>query len=364
MAVFGFFKKGFDPEVYERELTTLTESMLTTQQQMGLLRRRYRDVRRVWVQWLVMIYVVMTAYNWMQIPATTTGKNKIQRYFKGLLQRQLVVVLVYPVALWATLKVIRWLFEYLIRRRERRLKLLQNKHTAKIDELKKITNFNTTSKLLKKYDAEPEVVPQQRKSTANPNQRVATPQAHASGVVPATANVRQRNPTEEKIRLQLNLDIDVPQGEYRSPLPLPPAPGSGPGLQQQQHQQQDTAVDDIIQRHLQEKQKQRLWGDRVLDMLLGLEHNELVENRYALVCHNCYAHNGLAPPGCTNPLQVKYVCYKCGALNGDFGAISQGLGSDAVNGNGTGNASDAHVADSHINKFNDDIGKPEGERSS
>lgn len=330
MAVFGFFKKGFDPEVYERELTVLTELILATQQQVGLLERRYRDVRRVWIQWLVMLYVVLTAYNWMQLPNTTPGANHLQRYFRGLLQRQWVAVLAFPIALWATLKVIHWLFNYLIRRRQNRLKLLQNKHTAKIDELKQITNFNTTSKLLKKYSKESE--PQPAAAAANgqrapPPAPRGAPGAGSAPVgahqLPPTANVaRPRNPTEEKILRQLNLDIDVPEAPSASSLQAPSAqvphalslaPGARAPL---------PAVDGLIQRRLQEQQHQRLWGDRVLDLLLGLEHNELVENRYALVCHNCFAHNGLAPPGCANPLQVKYVCFKCGALNGDFSNVA------------------------------------------
>jgi len=38
----------------------------------------------------------------------------------------------------------------------------------------------------------------------------------------------------------------------------------------------------------------RTWLDRLLDMIAGEEAGP--SNRFALICENCYAHNGLAIP--------------------------------------------------------------------
>lgn len=54
--------------------------------------------------------------------------------------------------------------------------------------------------------------------------------------------------------------------------------------------------------------------DYFLTKLLG--DNELgPDNRYALVCSKCFAHNGLAAPG-TVATSVKYRCPHCGYMNG------------------------------------------------
>lgn len=61
---------------------------------------------------------------------------------------------------------------------------------------------------------------------------------------------------------------------------------------------------------------QRTIQDRLLDILIGSDNSESVENRYALICFNCFAHNGLAPPHTEDPADVKFQCWKCGAMNG------------------------------------------------
>ncbi|KAK9477205.1 hypothetical protein V1514DRAFT_334503 [Lipomyces japonicus] len=56
------------------------------------------------------------------------------------------------------------------------------------------------------------------------------------------------------------------------------------------------------------------WYDRILDLIVG-EDETSIRTRYALICSNCYSHNGLAPPGDT-PEQVRYICPACGVTNG------------------------------------------------
>ncbi|KAG7858730.1 hypothetical protein KL939_002852 [Ogataea angusta] len=54
--------------------------------------------------------------------------------------------------------------------------------------------------------------------------------------------------------------------------------------------------------------------DQFFSLLLGSD--ELgPDMRYALICRSCLQHNGLAPKG-VEAAQVKYVCPKCGTLNG------------------------------------------------
>lgn len=54
----------------------------------------------------------------------------------------------------------------------------------------------------------------------------------------------------------------------------------------------------------------RTWVDRVLDLIVG---EESPGTRFALICENCFNHNGLALPEELDSLQ--YVCPKCSHLN-------------------------------------------------
>ncbi|ODV92086.1 hypothetical protein CANCADRAFT_42705 [Tortispora caseinolytica NRRL Y-17796] len=55
------------------------------------------------------------------------------------------------------------------------------------------------------------------------------------------------------------------------------------------------------------------WYDRLLENLIGVSDTS-PNSRYALICQNCYHHNGLAMPG-QNPKNIKFVCRNCKTLN-------------------------------------------------
>lgn len=58
----------------------------------------------------------------------------------------------------------------------------------------------------------------------------------------------------------------------------------------------------------------RHWYDSIIDTVVGADELS-PNNRFALICINCSSHNGLAPPG-MKPEYVKYICPRCGVLNG------------------------------------------------
>lgn len=61
------------------------------------------------------------------------------------------------------------------------------------------------------------------------------------------------------------------------------------------------------------------WFDSIVDTVVGSEELN-AEHRYALICSKCFNHNGLAPPG-TLPIEVRYVCPRCGTLNGEVAQV-------------------------------------------
>ncbi|ODV81055.1 uncharacterized protein CANTADRAFT_25325 [Suhomyces tanzawaensis NRRL Y-17324] len=280
--VFGIFSKGFDPESFEKDLTGITDNISHTQQQIAGLQSRSKKLLSALVRYLVLGYIILNIYNYSQVPRGVVGLNKIQIYLKGQSGRQLIFLGLYPVVGYGLVRLIQWVFGVVVNNRTNRLRALRKKHTAKIDELKKITNFNTTNRLLTKYGNEDEKKKDKPLQPAS-NKPVAKP--------PATVNNLNARQQEEIAKLNLSKPETIAQNRPGNIGP------KGTGI----------SIDN---------KKPRTVQDRLLDLLIGSDNSESVESRFALICMNCYSHNGLAPPNCADPSQVKYACWKCGVMNG------------------------------------------------
>lgn len=288
--MFRLFKKsGFDPQLFEKELTDITESISSTQQQISRLKTRYVSIRRVLIQYMVLIYVAVCLYNYSQIPRNYVASNKIQLFIRGQSRGQLLFVGLYPVMGYLLVKMIHAVFGFLSKNRTHRLKGLKEKHKAKIEELKKITNFNTTANLLNKYGEKNEIPAKNLpKARTTPAKQVPKgPKGpKGSNVINGTTEVNGAN-------------IPTVQGRQFQQIPPP------------------NTLKLLTTNPQAPIQKNRPIQDRLLDLLIGSDNNESIENRYALICVNCFTHNGLAPPNCTNPANTKFACLKCGFLNGN-----------------------------------------------
>lgn len=283
MGVLDLFRsRGFDPDTYERELTSLNKEISSIlAQKLRIDHQRNRVVSRLRMVALL-VFVLTVYYNYLMAPAVL-GKNFIQRFLRSQTRYQLLFYAVFPAVAVAVIRLILALYSLLYRQKDKQLVALRKKLRNKIEHMKKITNFETTSTLLSKYGTaakeaappsqEPGAAarPLMRKKGVNPKPKLAAtinaPSANAPGGGKPPANASQR--------------------------PISPAILQGP----------------------------RPISDRLLDLLIGSDNNESLEDRYALICQNCYAHNGLAPPGSKDPFKVVYMCPKCGFVNGDKESI-------------------------------------------
>jgi hypothetical protein len=150
---------------------------------------------------------------------------------------------------------------------EKTLRNLIEKHGATVEEIKKKTKYYSTQALLSKYDVTPASSPMRPKGFATPltpQRSQSTPQAFET-------------PTQIQPRGQPHLAV--------APSPLPSTPP---------HKQ---------------------WYDKLADALLG--DDDLVasapSSRYALICENCFAHNGLVKESMWEHTQ--YICPKCNHFN-------------------------------------------------
>ena len=156
MGVFSIFgsKESFDPNVFEKELTSITEKINTNKQQISKLQQRQKYVRRSLSRYFIIIYLCIFGYCYATIPSSTIGKNRVQWFIRGQTRQHLLVLIGYPLFSVLTLRAVSYIFQFFINNKQSYLKSLQNKHKEKIEELKKITNFNKTNELINKYGNE------------------------------------------------------------------------------------------------------------------------------------------------------------------------------------------------------------------
>ncbi|KAJ7723457.1 hypothetical protein DFH07DRAFT_278605 [Mycena maculata] len=159
---------------------------------------------------------------------------------------------------------------------EKTLQTLLKEQRAKVEEIKKKTNFYSTRDLLSRYDGSAPNSPQQRGPTP--------PQTPPQGA-PRKSNANGPSP-------------------LAGPNPNPnakfaPHPNTHPNRNA----------------NANPGPSQRKWYDALADLLVGAEDGagSPASQKYALICERCFAHNGLVPEIAWADAQ--YTCPKCGHFN-------------------------------------------------
>ncbi|KAJ7098514.1 hypothetical protein B0H15DRAFT_821015 [Mycena belliarum] len=159
---------------------------------------------------------------------------------------------------------------------EKTLQVLLKEQRTKVEEIKKKTNFYSTRELLARYDADVPGSPQGVAQT--PQRRGGAPNQGARPSPLAATPEQQRNQN-----------------------PLQKSQNQRNGQPQQQQQQQRPAGP-----------PKHTWFDALADLLVGAEEPSQNE-KYALICAQCFAHNGLVREEAWADAQ--YTCPKCGHFN-------------------------------------------------
>lgn len=283
MGLLSLFKlKLFDPDAFDKELTTLTQGISKTRNQITAITAKRKATRNNLVFSLLVAYIAWIAYRY-RISLSNLGplagtKSHLTIFFSGQETHDLIQIAVVPPIIAILVYLVDTLFHFLVASKDKHLKSLLRRHRTKIDDLKRVSNFNTTNELLKKYS----------KSELRPEVPRIEPKKLPNGVNVKTAQPAKIEPKPQSQGNKLPPTVNRPQ--QKTVQPRPPSPVVSP--------------------------IHKTFQDRVLDYIIGSDHNESVESRYALICANCYTHNGLAPPGCTDPNLVTYICRQCGFING------------------------------------------------
>ncbi|ODQ64342.1 hypothetical protein NADFUDRAFT_83851 [Nadsonia fulvescens var. elongata DSM 6958] len=182
-------------------------------------------------------------------------------------------------------RVIDIIYRRRIDRDQSKLQSLRDQQANKLEEIKLATNFYETKALLTRFGDDD----------------------------PAEANhdeAAQLHQQQTYLQLLLQAEQQKKQQEYEA--------SAGHKLKQQQQQQQEQQQgqqQSNIEGENNESEKNSTWSSRMMNFILG-EDELSSQKRFALICDNCFAHNGLARPGTTHPDTVKYCCPICGFWNG------------------------------------------------
>ncbi|KAG0057227.1 hypothetical protein BGZ83_000640 [Gryganskiella cystojenkinii] len=200
---------------------------------------------------------------------------------------------------------------------EAQLQLLRADQRLKVEELKKKTAYYSTKTLLERYDS------------SSQQQRSNGPRLNGPDGRPLPQNGQpkslQPNMMDPGLRQRTGLGVTnaqgVPLGQGQRPLGLSPgqqhlhpqlspnAPRGPQGPQGLYGPQPPTfAHNGMPAQHT--PNTERHWYDKIVDVIVG---DEGPDTKYALICGQCFAHNGLALPQEIDDIQ--YVCPKCNFFN-------------------------------------------------
>lgn len=264
MGLFNFLgKQDFDLQTFEKELTSLSTRVQKTQSRIAGLRKTKLSVNNCVTYYVATFYILWMSYKIFMIKTGSPNQMSwIVLLYKAILSHTSFSI-GFPILAVCMRYLLDHLFDQTIKRQEHILRSSLEVRRSKLTELKKKTNFDATQGIIDRFDSSTSLG--QEKPALSTNSAVIQSQK------PRSPGVSSKIPGQ-----------DTPESQTKP----------------------------------SQTQSRRTLQDRLLDYIIGSDHNESVENRYALICERCFTHNGLAPPNCVDPAKVLFICRRCGCLNG------------------------------------------------
>ncbi|KAJ3298146.1 hypothetical protein HK104_011139 [Borealophlyctis nickersoniae] len=229
----------------------------------------------------------------------------------------------------------RFIANYYVAKRRNRLSDLENlriKQKEKVEELKKKTAYYTTKGLLERYDSLSKGGPNQGGNKGPQDPKTAGPpvvRQPGSGPAPGPTGQPVGPPGLPATANRSNPEASGPfapgaealnGGEL--PQGVPPIHISGPGsnmhTQPAVHEGRNRVVANAARRprSLSEYLAESTSGkkglfDKLVDFMIG--ETDGPHHKYALICEECFTHNGLVPP--EKYTQARFRCMRCNHLN-------------------------------------------------
>ena len=241
---------------FEAELEKVDASIKETSERVLATRAAKRKRVYALVKWGLLLYILAGSYlylAWDDRPLLAAMSTA------------------YVLLLFLLYRAINATYDFRLKRLETKLETMQETQKAKLDELMDRTSFKATQRILDRY-ASPKAPPakDERGGAATPSGKQATPGAPGAQGAQGTPMAAAGAPM-------------TPQAQVSGLRPL----------------------ETVVTPH----QRERTALDRVVDFMVKDGPN----NRYALICRKCMAHNGLARPETVKT--IKYRCPFCFTIN-------------------------------------------------
>ncbi|KIY64447.1 hypothetical protein CYLTODRAFT_401875 [Cylindrobasidium torrendii FP15055 ss-10] len=255
MGWLSWFSKPKDDD-YESILSNLARDVDKRKSKLADIRSREQRTQFAITLYTVSAYVLYVVLWYMRSLPPLIGMGiRVTRDAEKALKG--VFVLVGPVLIFALRRVVQIWYSRKGNAEERQLQSALKLQRTKVEEIKKKTNYYETRELLQRYDESP-----------------------SSPLLPPGTPVR-KGPRQSM----------VPQTPGSPAQNLPSASASPQAPQTVQGRQ---------------------WFDKLADAMLG-QDEAADAARYALICEECFAHNGLVKESAWD--EVQYVCPKCQHFN-------------------------------------------------
>ncbi|GMM38698.1 hypothetical protein DASC09_060370 [Saccharomycopsis crataegensis] len=310
----------FNPLTFEKDLDEIHKKIESTEKRLVSFKRKSKHFQQQVTIWLTAGCFVYIGYVYK------TGKyqfyeNPDDKYY-------VVGGFVAIVAIYLIHQLIGIYNDKILKYYLRKITFYKKQRQQKITDLKVKTNFNKTKRLLQKYSIQDfhnmdpssdnnadgnqtsSVNSPDMKNTNNIRNTSQTPAITVSSGEADAATIDEN---------AYNTDGDYGDDDYAHQL----------DSIEQRYSELDRVREKrlMIKRGTYDPDSSSSWlspVSSVFEMLVGKDELS-PSSRYALICINCFTHNGLAPPRYL-PNQVKFICCNCGTVNnpnaGNLSAVS------------------------------------------
>ncbi|KAK8870027.1 hypothetical protein IAR55_000597 [Kwoniella newhampshirensis] len=303
MGLFSIFSKSAPPD-YETLLARLATDISEAKTHLSEIRLRERRFSLLVNAYGVAAWAVWVGLWWVNgLPLGLIGLS--HRDIEGRVI-SLGGIMGGPVFIYLLNRLVHIYFKRQRTHEETHLRALLTQQRKHLEEIKKATNYDSTRKLIEQYD-DPSAG---TRSAPGPNQAGGihpsprTPQRKVLDS-PSPAGTKSAGPGGTPRAPGHLIGAGGTPGPANSPIPIPEGLSSdqAAALQMQIH-----AIQPVL------PTPEKRWYDRVVDFILGDDPSQAAQSKYALVCGECFRHNGLV--GSKYEWErMQWICPRCNHLN-------------------------------------------------
>ncbi|WFD00140.1 hypothetical protein MYAM1_002886 [Malassezia yamatoensis] len=274
---------------YDAILESLSEEVEAVEMTLMDIKARRRRVvssvlRVIFTAWILIILLLWGYSTLMHSTYDKKWEWYHSFYLVGLVlgTPAMLVLLHHVITLW---------FRRLEKAQESHLQALRVQRRQKINEIKKATDFEHLRSLLERYDDDEPPSTEQPGHAPNQTHQRSESNASITGGIRGKASFRS-------LRGQISKESLRPQTQHTNDSRSTRADDS--------KKVAAPAITGMPVMGVQKALAPRGWMDKVADLILGTDpYNASPEDhQYALICRNCFRHNGLVPKDEMNEIRT------------------------------------------------------------